>query len=172
MKKLTEDQFHSLVDEHTNYLLRLAYLYVHDFASAEDIVQDVFLQFYRSQDTFQQKSSIKTFLTRITINKCKDYLKSWRYRKMILTNSFNESATKTDLLIKNNEKSEVAQAVMSLPIQYREPIILFYYEELTIAQISHLTDINENTIKTRLRKAKALLQNQLKHYSWEVLANE
>jgi len=172
MKRLTENQFHELVDHHTDYLLRLAYLYVHDFASAEDIVQEVFFQFYRSQDAFQQQSSIKTYLTRITINKCKDYLKSWRYRKMVLTNSFHESTKQTNKLIKNNEKSEIAEAVISLPIHYREAIILYYYEELTIPQIAYLTDLNENTIKTRLRKAKMLLQKKLTNHSWEVLANE
>ena len=172
MKQLTEEQFHSLVDEHTDYLLRLAFLYVHNFASAEDIVQDAFFQFYCSQDTFQQKSSIKTCLTRITINKCKDYLKSWRYRKMVLTNTFNEPTKQSNIVIKNNERSEIAEAVMSLPIPYREVIILYYYQELTIPQIAHLTEIHENTLKTRLRKAKMLLQQKLTSHSWEVLANE
>lgn len=59
------------------------------------------------------------------------------------------------------EDSRLASAVMSLPIKYREVIYLFYYEELSIKEIAMVIDVKENTIKTRLKKAKELLKKGL-----------
>ena len=64
-------------------------------------------------------------------------------------------------VIQNAEDRELASAVMSLPIKYREVIYLFYYEELSIKEIATVIEVKENTIKTRLKKAKELLKEGL-----------
>ncbi|MGE0995090.1 sigma-70 family RNA polymerase sigma factor, partial [Bacillus sp. GMa5/2] len=71
----------------------------------------------------------------------------------------NDSVEQT--VIQNAEDSRLALAVMSLPIKYREVIYLFYYEELSIKEIATVIDVKENTIKTRLKKAKELLKEGL-----------
>ena len=65
------------------------------------------------------------------------------------------------IVIQNAEDSRLASAVMSLPIEYREVIYLFYYEELSIKEIATVIEVKENTIKTRLKKAKELLKKGL-----------
>lgn len=65
------------------------------------------------------------------------------------------------IVIQNAEDSRLASAVMSLPIKYREVIYLFYYEELSIKEIATVIEVKENTIKTRLKKAKELLKKGL-----------
>lgn len=55
----------------------------------------------------------------------------------------------------------MANAVMELPIKYREVIYLFYFEELPIKEIAEVTQVKENTVKTRLRRAKDLLKERL-----------
>ncbi|WP_317987114.1 sigma factor [Sutcliffiella rhizosphaerae] len=60
---------------------RLAYSYVKDKETAKYIVQNVFVKCYTKLNEFRHESSLKTWLYRITINECKDYLKSWNYRK-------------------------------------------------------------------------------------------
>ncbi|AJH08299.1 RNA polymerase sigma factor, sigma-70 family protein [Bacillus thuringiensis HD1002] len=99
-------------------------------------------------------------------NQCKDYLKSWYNKKVIVTEddftymeSQKESVEQT--VIQNAEDRELASAVMSLPIKYREVIYLFYYEELSIKEIATVIEVKENTIKTRLKKAKELLKEGL-----------
>ncbi len=64
-------------------------------------------------------------------------------------------------VIQNAEDSRLASAVMNLPIKYREIIYLFYYEELSIKEIAKVIEVKENTIKTRLKKAKELLKEGL-----------
>ncbi len=73
--------------------------------------------------------------------------------------SQKESVEQT--VIQNAEDRELASAVMNLPIKYREVIYLFYYEELSIKEIAIVIDVKENTIKTRLKKAKELLKKGL-----------
>ena len=66
--------------------------------------------------------------------------------------SQKESVEQT--VIQNAEDRELASAVMSLPIKYREVIYLFYYEELSIKEIATVIEVKENTIKTRLKKRR------------------
>jgi RNA polymerase sigma-70 factor (ECF subfamily) len=168
-----EHEFQQVMQEHTDYLVRLAYLYVKDWPAAEDTVQDVFLKFYLEFEQFEKRSSLKTYLTRMTINKCKDYLKSWRYRKQVLTNSFSYQAKKArSSSIEQDEKLELADAVLQLPLKYREVIIYYYFEELSVLDVAQILSVTDNTVKTRLRKARALLKEQLKHNQWEVLLHE
>lgn len=170
---LKEHEFQQMMQEHTDYLLGLAFLYVKDWPAAEDTVQDVFLKFYLEFEQFEKRSSLKTYLTRMTINKCKDYLKSWRYRKQVLTTSFSYQAKKVkSTVIEQDEKLELAEAVLQLPLKYREVIIYYYFEELSVLEVAHILFVSDNTVKTRLRKARALLKEQLKHSQWEVLLHE
>lgn len=171
--ELQEHEFQKVMKEHSDYLLRLAYMYVRDWPAAEDIVQDVFIKFYKGFEQFEGRSSLKTYLVRMTINKCKDYIRSWQYRKHVLTNSFSNQTKKVrNQLVEDDEKLELADAVLNLPLKYREVIIYYYYEEISVLEVAQLLSISDNTVKTRLRKARALLREKLKNEQWEVLLNE
>lgn len=172
MNQLDDDRFQSIVYEHNDYLLQLSYLYVKDWDTAEDIVQEVFINYWVKSEQFQAQSSLKTYLTRMAINRCKDYLKSWRYRTQTLTNVFTEIIRPKNQLILKDEQLIVAEAVLSLPIKFREVIILYYFKELTIQNISTTLHISESTIKYRLKKAKERLKEMLSTHQWEVYINE
>ena len=169
-----ERAFKAAMTEHTDHLLRVAYLYVKDWQTAEDIVQDTFLTYYAKFEQFVEHSNLKTYLVRITINKCKDYLKSWRYRKMMLTNQFFGNASKNDRAsaIIQEERLDIAKAVLALPITLREIIIHYYYEELSVIEVATLLQLPDNTVKTRLRRARQLLKEQLTNEAWEVMSHE
>lgn len=70
------------MDAHGHYLTRLAYALVKDKEKAEDIVQEVFIRYYLHLDQFEARSSVKTYLYRITVNECRNYFKSWAFRKI------------------------------------------------------------------------------------------
>ena len=82
------NELKELMFQYTEYLIRLAYYYVKDLQAAEDIVQEVFIKFYDSQSNYEERGEVKAYLTKMTINKSKDYLKSWTYRKVKLQNKF------------------------------------------------------------------------------------
>ncbi|MEK4701488.1 sigma-70 family RNA polymerase sigma factor [Solibacillus sp. FSL R7-0668] len=167
-----EHAFGEAMKAHSDYLLRIAYLYVKDWQVAEDIVQDTFLTYYLKFEQFEERSSLKTYLVRIVINKCKDYLKSWKYRKLTLTNQFFGSKKETAHTIEKEERLDIAEAVLALPIHLREVIIHYYYEELSVLEVATLLAISDNTVKTRLRRARQLLKGQLSQDAWEVLSHE
>ncbi|HDX9580711.1 TPA: sigma-70 family RNA polymerase sigma factor [Bacillus pseudomycoides] len=159
-----------LIDEIMNKygqeILQLVYSYVNNKEVAEDLTQDIFVKCYKSLHTYKGKSKLRTWLWRIAINHCKDYIKSWYNKKVIVTESEftytgvqKESVEQT--VIQNDEDHRLASAVMNLPIKYREVIYLFYFEELPIKDIAMVIEVKENTIKTRLKRAKELLKKGL-----------
>lgn len=155
-----------LMDEYGNSIIRLAYTYVRSKPVAEDIAQDVFLKCYEKIDEFRGDSSYKTWLYRITVNKCKDHLKSWSFRNLISTDLIgsiqkltNHSADEEFFI--REENRIISEKVLSLPLLYREIIILYYYEHLSIEEIASLLAINANTIKSRLLRGKKMLKKKL-----------
>ena len=147
-------------------ILRLAYSYVNDREVAEDLTQDIFVKCYKALHTYRGKSKLRTWLWRIAINHCKDYLKSWYNKKVIITeNESTSNKTKKEMveqvIIQKEEDHQLMTSIMTLPIKYREVIYLFYYEELLIKEIAVVTEVSANTVKTRLRRAKQLLKERL-----------
>ncbi|GGH81262.1 RNA polymerase sigma-70 factor (ECF subfamily) [Pullulanibacillus pueri] len=159
-----------LIDElMMNYgqdILQLVYSYVNNKAIAEDVTQEIFIKCYRKLHTFNRKSKIKTWLWRIAINQCKDYLKKW-YSKNVYPSDidFTQYETKDksveSVIIQQDEDAQLTSAVMKLPVKYREVIYLFYFEEMPINELAHVIGVNPNTVKTRLRRAKTLLKESL-----------
>ncbi|SCC01049.1 sigma-70 family RNA polymerase sigma factor [Bacillus mycoides] len=161
-----EDLIDEIMNKYGQEILQLVYSYVNNKEVAEDLTQDIFVKCYKSLHTYKGKSNVKTWLWRIAINHCKDYIKSWYNKKVIVTEdestyigSQKESVEQT--VIQNAEDRRLASAVMNLPIKYREVIYLFYYEELPIKDIAIVIEVKENTIKTRLKRAKELLKKGL-----------
>ncbi|MCA1055224.1 sigma-70 family RNA polymerase sigma factor [Rossellomorea aquimaris] len=154
-----------LMDLYGKQLINLAYTYCKDWGMAEDIVQEVFLNAYRKLDTFEGESSYKTWLYTITINKSKDFLRKPVRRETFLQRVFfkvNQSQpTPEEVVVGKDDQSGLASEVMTLPIKYREIIILYYYEELSTAEAAELLRIPHSTAKTRLQRGRKLLRKQL-----------
>jgi RNA polymerase sigma-70 factor, ECF subfamily len=151
-----------LMDKYSQEVMWLAYSYVKDMYIAEDLTQEVFIKCYENLDTFRGHSTIRTWLFRITINSCKDYLKSSYFKRMIPSiikpnRIFVAKDTPEHMVQLKYQKKNLSKHLLSMPVKYREVIILYYFQELKIKEISNLLNTNENTIKTRLRKAKNLL---------------
>lgn len=150
-----------IVEQYGEYLYHFSYLYVKDRQLAEEITQDVLMKFLLHKENFRSEASLKTYLTRIAINCCHDELRKQK-RKALLT--------KLIPMLKNMPSSEQAyleieafttlkQHIFALPDHYREVIILFYYEEFEVSEIADLLMVSQNTVRTRIRRARELLKN-------------
>ncbi|MCR2823632.1 sigma-70 family RNA polymerase sigma factor [Lederbergia panacisoli] len=161
--------FEGIMSEYGDRLTKLAYNYTKDWNLAEDIVQDVFIACYKEYENIDKIISFKAWIFRITINKCKDLLKSSLFKRVV-TNSNLLTFTKSSelppemVLIKNSEEEYLSTCVLELPIKYREVITLYYYEELSIEEISEILKINKNTIKTRMSRARVKLKILLERW--------
>ena len=158
---MTEEALRELMDEQGHYLLKVAFYYCKNWGYAEEIVQDVFVKFYKKNEQFKEQSSIRTYLTKMTINQSKDYLKSWRYKKHLI---FGESVDQvisdpiTKVFHEKIRQNEVLDSVFRLKAPYREVLIYYYFEEKSIAEIALLLNENERTIRTRLQRARNKLK--------------
>lgn len=156
-----------LIDKYGESLSRLAFTYVKDFAKAEDIIQEVFLTCFLKLHTIEgNEAVVKSWLYKITINKCLDHLKSWSHRNLQINNFFqNLISKKEDLpelkLVQKTENKEIAELIINLPVKYREVLILFYYEDMSLKEISEIVGISTNTLKNRLYRARKILEKEM-----------
>jgi RNA polymerase sigma-70 factor, ECF subfamily len=156
-----------LIDDHEQQILKLIYFYVNDWSSAQDICQEVFIKAYNALDDFNQESTYKTWIYRIAINKCKDYKKSAYFRKNTIVDRFHrllnkeEAGSPEDELLRSEHNDTVAQHIFSLPIKYREAIILYYYEDLSTDEIGELLKVNPSTVRTRLNRGREKLKEKM-----------
>lgn len=140
-------------------ILRLCLLYLGDRQLAEDAFQETFVKAWRRQDTFRGESSIKTWLSRIAVNTCRDMLRRGWFRLM----KRSEPIESLFALAAPQEeaRADVRDAVLALPGKYREVIVLYYDQEMTLKEIAETTGMTVNSVSTRLRRARALLRKAL-----------
>ena len=150
----TNDSVDEILDTYGRMVYRLAYARTKNRYDADDVMQEVFLRYIRSGKEFADEEHRRAWLIRATINCSKTLLSSAWFRK---TSPLEDTLT-TEL----EEKSEVYYAVMDLPVKYRTVIHLYYYEDLSVSQISGLLKTKETTVKSQLHRARSLLKETLK----------
>lgn len=166
----------SLMRTYGNDVLRTAYLYVKDIHLAEDIFQEVFLKVNSRYDSFRGESSLKTWLLQITINTCKDYLKSAWNKKVETTDEFKTQQVVEEGYEKIEKKEDnqvVKNAVMELPDKYKEVVLCVYYQEMSIEEAANVLHIASGTVKSRLNRARQKIKNSLeREVSYEEVRRE
>lgn len=126
------------------------------YADTEDIFQTVFLKYVLSSVEFENAEHEKAWFIRVTINACKDLLKSFFHRHVT---SLDEILEKPAQMQEGHR--EVLKAVLSLPQKYREVVYLHYYEGYTAPEISRILGKKVNTIYTLLTRSKQMLREKL-----------
>lgn len=154
-------------------VINLAYAYVHNYHQAEDLAQDVFLRALTKMDTFRGQSSVRTWLLSITANRCKDYLRSWTSKHEQSGEEqleFRASGQNTEHEVADKlERDALWRAVAELPIKYREVIVLYYQRELSGQEVAEVLGTTEQTVRTRLHRARAVLKEILEREgAWHV----
>jgi len=135
---------------------RICMVHLKSYTDTEDIFQTVFLKYVLSSASFENEEHEKAWFIRVTINACKDLLKSFfRSRTVSLEEVLPQEAGVTD------DHREVLEAVLALPPKYRNVVYLHYYEGYTAAEIGKLLGKNENTVYTLLSRAKGQLRDAL-----------
>ena len=164
-EKSPADDIEELIRQYGNDVLRTAYMYVKEIHTAEDIFQDVFIKVNRNLSTFKGDSSIKTWIIRITINTCKDYLKSAWNRKVVPMMEYQEDAIVSDEDYDDVEKQDtnelIKKTVLGMPAKYRDVILCVYYQEMSVIETAQTLNIAEGTAKSRLSRARGKLKSLL-----------
>ena len=150
------------LDQYGDMILRLAFSCLKNREDAEDVLQDVFVKLIEHHPRFESGEHEKAWLIRVTINICRNRLRSpWRRHKE-LDEAISETAFVEQWDSVLEDESGVMTAVMQLPQKYQEVIHLFYYEDCSISQIAAILRKKESTVRSLLHRARAMLKDSLK----------
>ena len=148
-----------LIDQHGDDILRLCLLYMGERQLAEDAFQETFVRAWRHMNTFRGESSVKTWLSHIAVNVCRDMLRTpWlRMRRSARSVEEMEHLPAPDA----TPRHELMDAIRALPDKYREVIVLVYYQDMKLGEAAALLRLPVPTVSTRLRRARARLAQLL-----------
>ncbi|MRX74063.1 sigma-70 family RNA polymerase sigma factor [Bacillus lacus] len=168
LKEKQEIALVELMKLYGDYLLRTAVLLLKDRQAAEEAVQDTFLTAFEKIGQLSDENKLKSWLTCILINKCRAKMRKKSWKHAFLSLDLLERYAGDDLhsgpeesLVKLAEHQVLFEAIQQLDYKYKEAIILYYYNELKISEISAQLKLNENTVKARLARGRSLLKQLL-----------
>ncbi|WP_313130645.1 RNA polymerase sigma factor [Anaerocolumna sp.] len=150
----TDDCAENVIKFYADMVYRLAFARTGTKYDADEVFQEVFIRYLKKQPVFENEEHRKAWLIRVTIN-CSNKLwgSVWK-RKIEPLSETMPFETKDDIDL-NNE-------LQQLPLKYREVIHLFYYEDMSLDEISKVLNRKNSTVRTQLTRARALLKNLLK----------
>jgi len=158
-----------LVRQHEVGVFRLALSIVGDAVDANEITQETFIAVLKSLRKYQEKRSFKAWLYTIALNLSRSHL---RKRKVverlkstiggILRMEAQKQSTPEDEVIRTEKEEVVWSELNSLDERHREVVILRYFHELSVSEISEILSINEGTVHSRLHNAREKLRGVLK----------
>lgn len=139
-------------------LMRISFVYLKDLHLAQDAVQDAFFKAYNKLEDIRERdeAAIKSWLIRIAVNTCKDYRRSAWFRRVdrrLTPEMLPEGAAPSQ-----EEKSDLLDAVMRLPLALRQVILLTYYEDMSPEKAAQTLQISRASYYRRLNKARGMLR--------------
>lgn len=152
----SEQEVNRAIEQYSDMIRRLCMIHLKNYADTEDIFQTVFLKYVLSSVSFESKEHEKAWFIRVTINACKDLLKSFIRSRTISLDERIEQPSEMSV-----DDRDVLEAVLSLPQKYKDVVYLHYYEDYTAPQISRILGKNVNTIYTLITRSKRLLREKL-----------
>lgn len=152
---MTEEKFIHAVKRNSQRLFVIAFSYLKNKHDAEDALQNAFLKLWKSKIEFNDDLGIDKWLTKVLVNDCKNF-----FNLSFMQNKSIEEVYDVSTFDKYFNV-DLYNAVMSLNKKERLCVILFYYDDLTISDISKVTGIKESTVKSLLKRSRNKLKFML-----------
>lgn len=152
----SEQEADRAIELYADTVRRICMVHLKSYSDTEDVFQNVFLKYVLSSVVFENEEHEKAWFIRVTLNACKDLLKSFFRSRSVPLEEIIELPAQA-----KGENSEVLEAVLSLPQKYRDAVYLHYYEGYSAVEIAKILGKNENTIYTHLSRARDILREKL-----------
>ena len=162
MRELDAREAERLVNTYSDLILRLSYTYLKSTQDGEDICQTVLLKLLTEDRVFESPEHERAWVVRVAINACKDELRAFRRRAVPLDAAAEAEAPEPP-------RSEVLDAVMALPENYREAVYLFYYEGYSIDEIAALTGRSGAAVSAHLSRGRKKLKTMLEGENYGII---
>lgn len=159
-----EQMYREIVIRYQHKVFSASIKFANNHSDAEDIAQEVFLQAYKSLDTFRFDSKFSTWLYRITVNKCLDWKR--KNKNLLETGEFNEQITQKftmdlfleDSILQKEQEEQLKNVIAELPEVYQSVITLYYFDNLSYQDIANKLNVAKKTVESRLYRGKQMLK--------------
>lgn len=158
----TNEQYTCLVKKYIDMVYRIGLNYLKNPADAEDVCQNVFMALLSQKKPFEGEEHLRNWLVRVAVNECKKVLRSPWHRRESLEDHI------PGIPFEDPQHSDLYYSVMALPRNYRMPLYLHYYEGYSTEEVGQLLGLPGATVRTRLRRARQLLQKDLEEVTENV----
>lgn len=160
-----QDAFAEIMRRHREPIYRLIRGYIGDPEEAVDLVQECFTSAFKALDRYDQERPFRAWLSRIAINKCRDWARRRTVRRLLLSSSsaslaadVPDPAPRADEAASDRQELDrLWQAISALPRTLKEPLILRTIEGLSQAETATVLRISEKAVETRLYRARQKL---------------
>ncbi len=149
----SEQDVNRAIEKYADTIRRICMVHLKNYDDTEDIFQTVFLKYVTSTVSFESEEHEKAWFIRVTINACKDWLKSFFVSRTVPLDELVEQPAEMDA-----DSREILREVLSLPAKYRDVVYLHYYEGYTAPQIGRILGKNVNTVYTLLNRSRQMLR--------------
>ncbi|MCF8261417.1 MAG: sigma-70 family RNA polymerase sigma factor [Melioribacteraceae bacterium] len=164
-----ESAFSELVHKHKEKVRNLVFLTLGDTEYVDDISQDVFISVYHKLGDFRFQSKFTTWLYRVTVNKCKDYLRKKKVRSIFVPIKDNEHELRVGSGTDNMDIPQlVRRAIEKLPDKLKVPLILRDIDGFSYKEIAEQLECEVGTVKSRIFRARENLKFILEPYQKEL----
>lgn len=171
-KNNTEDAFNILVQRYKNPLTNFVFRFLGNYEACNDVVQETMIKVYRYKDSYSSVAKFSTWIYTIAGNLARTEYKRQRRRNIFSINDYGEEhqtydlpdeSTRPDVITDSGIKDEIIQkALLKVKETYREAVILRDIQGLSYEEISEILGMNEGTVKSRINRGRAQLQELLK----------
>lgn len=147
------DELKETIIRNSNMVYRLAFAQMKNSADADDVYQEVFYRFLRKKPDFENSEHEKAWFIRVTLNCCKTSLKSfWKTKVCEIDETFEDTKV---------EKEDLSFALKKLSKKYSAVLYLYYYEDMSIKEISNVLQLKEGNVGVLLSRARMKLKDIL-----------
>jgi RNA polymerase sigma-70 factor (ECF subfamily) len=168
----TEAAFNILVQRYKNPLTNFVFRFLGDYESCADVVQETMIKIYRYKDAYSSVAKFSTWVYTIAGNLARTEYRRQRRRNIFSINDYGEDHStyelpdesyRPDVITDSGIKDEIIQkALMKVKETYREAVVLRDIQGLSYEEISEILEVNEGTVKSRINRGRAQLQELLK----------
>ncbi|MEA4998199.1 MAG: RNA polymerase sigma factor [Candidatus Limiplasma sp.] len=152
--------FEELYERYATDVLRVCYFYLGDRQKAEDVCQDVFVRLMVNAPQLEEGRE-KAWLLKVALNRCRDLWRGSWVKRVVLGSPVFELIPAPDDTERREDQEIVLKALHALPPAFREVILLHYYQNYGISEISKMMDLPEGTISSRLSRGRKKLETIL-----------
>lgn len=155
MENISKAKAEEIFNEFSDYVFKTAFMLTNSQFSADDIVQESFIRIFKNYHTFDESKPLKPWIYKIVLNTFREMKRKqkWLIFSEQLPDRKEDYVKADDQLIKQEVEKELITSISKLSDKYKEVLVLYYFEDFSLKEISEILSIPVGTCKSRIHNA-------------------